>query len=172
MKEKTVIEKQKDIETSKAAMYDEILIKVVKVDDEILDFKKDLKEYKSDLLEVNEFVKKVKFKLSTALNKEQEEEAAEELQNARDIKHRQEKNLAETQGKIDQGTSKKLQAMIEAPIESSTEDDINREKKESFKEEAIAQRQMLNAENELKEANSGVQEDIIRQKYKDAEIKK
>lgn len=106
------------------------------------------------------------------MNKEQEEEAAEELQNARDIKHRQEKNLAETQGKIDKGTSKKLQAMIEAPIESSTEDDINREKKESFKEEAIAQRQMLNAENELKEATSGVQEDIIRQKYKDAEIKK
>ena len=30
--------------------------------------------------------------------------------------------------------------MIEAPIESSTEDDINSEKKESFKEEAIAQR--------------------------------
>ena len=74
------------------------------------------------------------------MNKDQEEEAAEELQNARDIKHRQEKNLAETQGKIDQTTSKKLQAMIEAPIESSTDDDINREKKESFKEEAIAQR--------------------------------
>lgn len=35
--------------------------------------------------------------------------------------------------------------MIEAPIESSNEDEINYEKKESFKDEAIAQRQMLSA---------------------------
>lgn len=46
--------------------------------------------------------------------------------------------------------------MIEAPIEPSTEDEINYEKKESFKEEARAQRQMLNAENELKNATSSV----------------
>jgi len=35
--------------------------------------------------------------------------------------------------------------MIEAPIEASTDDEINWEKKDSFKEEAIAQRQMLSA---------------------------
>lgn len=72
------------------------------------------------------------------MNKDQEEEAANELENARQVKHRQENFLAKTQRQIDLTTTKKLNAMIEAPIESSNEEDINRDKKESFLEEAIA----------------------------------
>ena len=99
------MEKQKEIETEKAAMTGNTSIDVVKADNDIQDLKKDSKEYKSDLSQATELVKKAKFRLSTALNKEQEEEAAAELQNARDIKHRQESNLAETQRKIDESTS-------------------------------------------------------------------
>lgn len=46
---KTVVEKQKQIETAKAAENGNTSIDVVKADNEVADLKKDLKEYKSDL---------------------------------------------------------------------------------------------------------------------------
>ena len=57
--------------------------------------------------------------------------------------------------------------MRDAPVESSSEEQINKEKKESFTEEAIAQKQMLSAEKELKEATSKFQEERIEECFVD-----
>jgi len=64
------MDKQKDLETEKAALTGNTSVDVVKADNDVSDLKKDLKEYKNDLKEANELVKKAKFRLSTALNKE------------------------------------------------------------------------------------------------------
>ena len=49
LKEKTIIEKQKDIETQKAASQGKTSIDVIKADDEVVELKKELKENKEDL---------------------------------------------------------------------------------------------------------------------------
>jgi hypothetical protein len=62
--------------------------------------------------------------------------------------------------------------MQDAPIESADDDSINREKKESFQQEAQAELRMERARKEMKEPVSRVQEEIIKQKFEEARIMK
>lgn len=153
-KEKSVIEKQEEDEIKKAAEFQETSVEVIKSRLKVKELEKEEAEVKKDLSKAKDMVKQTEFKLKTARSQRQIEEAEKELYNYEEWRNEEQDELDDKKRAIDNANADTLQAMKDAPIESASDEKINKEKRESFTEEAEADHRIATARKELKRRNS------------------